>query len=123
MHEKRRHAVALCKTCKSGSCCKDGVEVDFKKAIELSLLDLNLKKPWFEGLCRDNDFPSGWRVATIVRDRRCVFQRKNKLCRIYPVRPLHCADFPIENGKIPSLYKYLCSESRKNKKCRSVKKR
>ncbi|MFC1708502.1 YkgJ family cysteine cluster protein [Candidatus Omnitrophota bacterium] len=100
----------ICTTCANGSCCQDGVEVDLEQAKTISKLNINLKKPWFEGLIEDNDVPSGWGISTVVRDGRCVFQRKNHLCMIYKHRPIFCRDFPMEKGQIAEFYSYLCEK-------------
>ena len=100
-----------CKVCRVGSCCQDGVEVDLKEAMKISGLKLPVKKPWFEGLQEDKDVPSGWTMSTVVRDNRCVFQMKNKRCRVYSVRPKYCKDFPFEQNTMAEFYNYLCKEA------------
>ena len=100
----------MCTTCVTGSCCQEGVEVDLEQAKEISQLKVNLKKPWFAGLAKDSDMPSGWSLSTVVRDGSCVFQRKNHLCMIYEHRPMFCREFPIEMGKIAEHYTYLCEK-------------
>lgn len=104
-------------------CCKEGVAVDIEHAKKISSLSLTLKKPWFQDLYQDNDFPSGWSVNTIVRDGSCVFQKKNKQCRIYKDRPSSCREFPYENGEIFKNLGYLCREARSFKKVESRYKR
>jgi Fe-S-cluster containining protein len=100
-----------CITCLTGSCCKDGVEVDLKEAQKISQLAIDLSKPWFEGLCEDRDMPSGWATSTVVREGRCVFQRSDYRCMIYEHRPMYCREFPLENGRVAELYDYLCEKS------------
>jgi len=106
----KKEIFRICKTCITGSCCQDGVDVDLREAKKISKLKLNLKKPWFEGLSQDRDMPSGWAVSTAVRNSRCVFQKNNYECLIYKDRPKHCRDFPLENGQIAELYHYLCEK-------------
>ncbi len=106
----KKRILSLCKSCRSGSCCCDGVSADLKKAMEISLVDLDIKKPWFENIHRDDDFSSGWAVATVVRNGRCVFQRKDNLCSIYPIRPRYCREFPYEDGELAQMYEDLCPE-------------
>jgi len=105
-----------CSVCRVGSCCQDGVEVDLKKAKKISKLKLPMQRPWFEGLCEDKNMPSGWMVSTMVKDGRCIFQMKNKKCRIYSVRPKHCKDFPFEQNSMAEFYNYLCKEANHFKK-------
>ncbi|MDD5356170.1 MAG: YkgJ family cysteine cluster protein [Candidatus Omnitrophica bacterium] len=100
----------LCNSCISGSCCQDGVEVDLEEAKKISRLKIKLRKPWFENLSKDKDMPSGWAVSTTVRNNRCVFQKGNYKCLIYPHRPTYCRDFPLEHGKIAQYYHYLCEK-------------
>ena len=104
----KRELLKSCKACKRGSCCQDGVELDLQEARRISKLKLRLKKPWFEDLLKDTNLPSGWKVSTVARDGRCVFQKKNFRCRIYRHRPNFCRDFPLENGGIAEFYDYLC---------------
>jgi len=111
----------ICTTCKTGSCCQDGVDVDLEEAKKISQLNnINLKKPWFENLFQDSDMPSGWAVSTIVRDGRCVFQKSNYKCMIYEHRPSFCREFPLEMGRVAEYYDYLCEKphhfKRKTKK-------
>ena len=105
----------VCKECKGGSCCSDGVDVGLMEASRISTLKLNIKKPWFRNLHKDKDFPSGWAVETIVRNGSCLFQKKDKKCTIYNDRPRYCAEFPFEDGKVSQAYKFLCCESEKIK--------
>lgn len=103
----------VCKACKTGACCRLGVEMDLKEAAKIADLDLNLKKPWFACLFKDESFSSGWGVDTVVRHGRCVFQQKDKKCLIYLYRPTACREFPLEDGKFARYYEHLCSEVRK----------
>ena len=86
------------------------MDVDLDHAKKISGLKLKLKKPWFYNLFKDKDMVTGWAVSTVVRDGRCVFQKKNYLCMIYKNRPIHCKDFPIEEGRIHRYYNYLCEK-------------
>jgi Fe-S-cluster containining protein len=110
----------ICKSCKIGSCCQEGVSVDLEEAMKISKLNLRLRKPWFRGLERDRDMPSGWAFSTVVSEGRCIFQKKDKRCRIYPYRPQYCREFPFENRAIAEFYGYLCKETTQFK--RKVKK-
>ena len=100
----------ICKTCITGSCCQDGVEVDLREAKRISRFNLKLKKPWFEDFFRDSDLPSGWGVSIIKRNGSCIFQKKDKRCSIYKYRPRYCRDFPLEYGQVAEHYHYLCEK-------------
>ena len=104
-----------CTNCITGSCCKDGVEVDLEEAKKISKLNIKLKKPWFVNLQEDADMPSGWSLSTTVRHGRCVFQRKDYKCMIYEFRPTFCRDFPLEKGRLAEFYNYLCEKPPKFK--------
>ncbi len=106
----KRRLTKVCKTCATGSCCKDGVDVDLEEAKKISQLDINLEKPWFDKPFEDSDMPSGWAVSTVTRDGRCVFQASDYRCRIYEHRPVFCRDFPLEMGQIAEHYDYLCEK-------------
>lgn len=107
---------SLCQRCIEGMCCKDGVAVDLEEAKRISAFNIPLKRPWFHDLREDADFPSGWALDTTVRDGRCVFQRKDKKCRIYKGRPSSCRDFPYENNRLFKYLGYLCKEARNFRK-------
>jgi len=97
-----------CKICKSGSCCQEGVEVTEEEMLRIEKLNPAVEKPWFK-LIDPNDAPDpGYNHETIVRNGRCVFQRDDKLCSVYSVRPQNCADFPLELGKPALYYERLC---------------
>ncbi|MFA5315518.1 MAG: YkgJ family cysteine cluster protein [Candidatus Omnitrophota bacterium] len=108
---KMRHQVA-CRACGLGRCCRDGVEVDLFEAARilkrLQRQPLGPVKPWFRYLRADKRFPSGFVFSTVVRDKRCVFQGKDMRCRIYPVRPRYCREFPLEDGRVAPYYHQLC---------------
>jgi Fe-S-cluster containining protein len=99
-----------CDTCASGSCCKEGVEVDLKEVKRISKLNIRLKKPWFDKLSKNSETPSGWSLSTILRNNTCIFQQKDYKCLIYKYRPAFCRDFPFENGRIAKYYHYLCEK-------------
>ncbi|QAT16502.1 hypothetical protein BU251_01545 [Candidatus Velamenicoccus archaeovorus] len=111
MKHKMRHGV-ICRACGFGRCCRDGVEVDLFEAArilkQLRNRPLGLAKPWFRYLRADKRSPSGFVFSTIVRDKRCVFQDKNMRCRIYPIRPRYCREFPLEDGRVAPYYHLLC---------------
>ncbi len=113
----RKELLEICKSCRKGSCCFGGVDVDLVKALKISMLDLDIEKPWFEYLHRDKNLPSGWAVETVVRDDACVFQRKDRRCVIYKIRPRYCVDYPFENGGLARNYKYFCCEADKIRRC------
>ena len=101
-----------CSDCKSGKCCRDGVDVDLEEAKRISRLRLKIRKPWFEDLFRDDNSPSGWVVGTAIRDNRCVFQDKNKRCLVYRLRPRYCREFPYEGGRPAPFYEELCNKGK-----------
>jgi len=113
----KKKLLKICKSCQKGSCCFGGVDVDLVEALSISLLDLDIKKPWFEYLHRDKDLPSGWAVETALRDDTCVFQRKDGRCVIYNIRPRYCSDYPFENGGLARNYEYFCCEAHRIKDC------
>jgi len=106
----KRELFRICETCLNGSCCRDGVDADLEEAKKISKLKLKLKRPWFQDLFRDKDMPSGWAVAIIIKNGRCIFQKKDKRCSIYKYRPWYCREFPLENGQIAGHYHYLCEK-------------
>ena len=116
----KKHIDAICKTCITGSCCRDGVEVDLEEAKKISKLKLRLKKPWFNLLQPDRDMPSGWSLSTVVRDGSCVFHKKDYKCRIYEMRPFYCRAFPVEEGEVSKFFHYLCEKPKSLK--RKIKK-
>ena len=111
----KKRLLEICKSCKDGLCCCDGVSLDFTEALKISLLNLDIKKPWFTRFHRDKDLPSGWAVETTTRDGRCVFQKKDRRCSVYKIRGIYCADFPFEHGKLAPTYEYLCSKAQEIK--------
>jgi len=104
----RKKIFDVCKACITGTCCREGVDVDIEEAKKISRLSVSVKKPWFGDFFYDKDLPSKWGVSTVVRDGRCVFQSQDKKCLIYKNRPRYCRDFPIELGGIAEWYDYLC---------------
>lgn len=107
-HITKKKTYELCKTCSTGSCCRDGVDVDLNEAKRITKLKVNIEKPWFKGFFHDPDLPSKWGVGMTIRDGRCVFQTKKYRCRIYKNRPKYCRDFPFEFGNIAEFFHYLC---------------
>lgn len=107
----------LCAKCSSGVCCSEGVEMDIEQAKTITAILLKSKfklaQPWFYHLSPDDDFPSGWSLATVVKGGRCVFQDENFRCLIYNIRPLHCRDFPYEGGRIFRRLKHVCPDAHK----------
>jgi len=110
--KSKERFLRICKSCEDGTCCFGGVDVDLAEAIRISLLDLDIKKPWFEYLHRDKDLPSGWAVETTVRNGSCVFQKEDRRCVIYKIRPRYCAEYPYENGSLAKNYRYFCHKGR-----------
>ena len=113
------HDPRLCKECTVGRCCKDGVELDLLEVARILRRDPDVPQPWFRYLSRSKEFPSGFRFTTVVRHRRCVFQREDRRCAVYDVRPRYCREFPIEDGGRAPLYHYLCQRGRKKRKKRA----
>lgn len=109
------HDLRLCEACDQGACCREGVDVDLLEVARILEMQLDIPKPWFEFLGRDKRFPSGYKFSTILRKRRCIFQDDNKRCRIYPLRPRFCAEFPLEDGKKAPYYHALCHRANKVK--------
>jgi Fe-S-cluster containining protein len=106
-----RHLLERCKTCTSGSCCREGVELSRQEIRRIVSLNPKVKKPWFRLVDEEDQPQPPYIYETIVRDNRCVFQDKHKRCLVYKVRPKACAEFPLDNGRIAQYYKRLCSRS------------
>ncbi len=109
-----------CLKCKEQrTCCETGAWVDLEEAKKIS--DLGLKGMFYH-LERDNSFPSGFRVGTSYEDNCCSFLTSDGLCSIhkvdYDLKPMHCKEFPYEDGKIAPFAKYLCPEFKSKKKNR-----
>jgi Fe-S-cluster containining protein len=103
---KRKHA-----------CCDFGVWVDLDEAKKI--LALGLKGDFYH-LEIDKDSPSGYRVGTSYEDNACSFLTPEGLCSIhsvdYDLKPLHCKDFPYEDGKLAPLADVLCPAIKSKKK-------
>jgi len=106
------HDLRLCRACRVGSCCSDGVELDLFEVARILKRDPDVPKPWFRYMSRDKRFPSGFRFTTTVRDRRCVFQNADRRCVIYDIRPRYCREFPMEGDRREPLYSYLCHQAK-----------
>lgn len=101
-----------CTKCKKGSaCCGFGVWVDLEDAKKI--VSLGLKGEFFH-LERDEAFPSGYKVGTSHEDDPCSFLTPDGLCSIhivdYNFKPIHCKEFPYENGKLADFADVLCVE-------------
>lgn len=112
---RKRKDLPKCMACAVGSCCSEGVELDLLEVAEILKRSPAIPKPWFEYLGRDKTFPSGFKFSTITRNRRCVFQDDSMRCRVYPVRPRFCAEFPLENGEKAPYYHHLCHHGKKKR--------
>lgn len=113
-----------CSICPQGdSCCESGTWVDLEEAKKI--LRLGLKGEFFH-LEKDKDFPSGYRIGTSIGYEKCSFLDPDGLCSIHKIdfnlKPLHCKEFPYENGKIAPYAKELCILFPEKKK-RAKKKR
>lgn len=108
MRKGIKELLERCKTCKSGLCCQEGVELNQEEMKRIAEFNPEVKRPWF-GLIDAEDEPDpGYTHETLVRDGRCIFQHKDKRCLVYEVRPAYCAEFPLEDGKLAKYYKRLC---------------
>lgn len=97
-----------CNSCKSGSCCQEGVEITEAEIKKIEELGSVVAKPWFKVMCPEDNPDPGYLYKTIVREGRCVFQGADKKCRVYAIRPKNCAEFPLEEGKLAQYYHDLC---------------
>jgi hypothetical protein len=109
--KKQKNTDVNCSHCKTQSaCCRLGVWVDLGEAKKI--LELGIKGGDFFHLEKNDNYPSGYRVGTSVEDEPCTFVTKSGLCSIhkidYSLKPLHCKEFPYENGKLSPIAKYLC---------------
>jgi len=99
---------AACKTCTAGSCCYEGAELSAKELRKIVKFNPNIPKPWFR-LVEKYEEPEGEdHFTTLIRNGSCVFHDKNNRCMVYKVRPKHCRDFPVQDGKAAPYYKRLC---------------
>lgn len=121
IHKKFKiHDLKLCKVCDQGSCCRHGVELDLQEVADILKRHLDIPKPWFAYLGRSKDFPSGFRFTTLLKNKKCIFQDDIKRCRIYPIRPRFCVEFPLEDGKRAPYYHALCHRAKKSRRQKSV---
>src|ERR1043166_10171007 len=96
-----------CKTCKVGSCCYEGTELNKKELKRILKLNPPVPKPWFR-LVEEEDHPDGeHHFATVIRNGTCVFQDQHNRCMVYKVRPHYCRDFPLEDNKTAAHYAHL----------------
>lgn len=104
----RRPDPGACRTCTSGSCCYEGVELSAAQMRRILKYGPAVPKPWFR-LVRPDEHPDkDYPFATVIRNGTCVFQDGLNRCRVYPVRPRFCREFPMENGRAAPFYKRLC---------------
>jgi len=99
-----------CAKCKKQDyCCNTGAWVDLEEAKKILSLGLGGN---FHHLEKDDDFPSGYKVGTSVGYEPCTFLTKDGLCAIhkvdYNLKPVHCREFPYEEGKLSPLVSELC---------------
>jgi hypothetical protein len=122
MPDMKRNKNVECRECDSqAKCCRLGVWVDLEEAKKI--LALRIKGGDFFHLEKDNSFPSGYKVGTSIEDEPCTFITSDSLCAIhkinYSLKPIHCKQFPYENGKLSYIAKHLCvlvkSRSKKKK--------
>ena len=108
MQKKITADLEACKTCKVGSCCYEGTELNKKELKRIIKFNPDVPKPWFR-LIEDQENPDGEHdFSTVVRNGTCVFQDKNNRCMVYKVRPHYCRDFPLEYNRDAPHYKRLC---------------
>lgn len=109
-----------CMKCKQKhTCCDFGAWVDLEEAKKI--LSLGIKGDFFH-LEQDKSFPSGYKVGTSYEDNRCSFLTPKGLCVIhkadYNLKPLHCREFPYENGKLSPFASVLCPLAKPKNKSR-----
>jgi Fe-S-cluster containining protein len=95
-----------------GSCCRNGVWVDVEQARRIqeyvlsqeSLKDLHDKTLFVEEDIDPDYFPSGKGVGTNLQSENgpCIFLDAEYKCRIYPVRPHFCSDYPFMSPVLSS---------------------
>ena len=112
-----------CLKCRQkNSCCDFGVWVDLEEAKKI--LSLGLEGDFYH-LEEDRGFPSGYKVGTSYEDERCSFLTTEGLCAIhkadYNLKPVHCKEFPYENGKLALNVGLLCSVVKSKRKKKSVR--
>lgn len=99
-----------CLNCKQQhACCDCGVWVDLETAKKI--LNLGLKGNFYH-LKKDKGFPSGYKAGTSDGDKPCSFLTGKGLCSIHKVdfglKPVHCKEFPYDNGRLSAAAKRLC---------------
>lgn len=99
------------------ACCGFGVWVDLEEAKKI--LALGLHGDFFH-LEKDEDSPSCYRVGTSYEDNPCSFLSPEGLCAIhradYKLKPIHCKEFPYEEGKLSPFADVLCEAVKSKKK-------
>ena len=110
-----------CLKCKQQySCCDFGAWVDLEEAKKI--LSLGLKGDFYH-LEADEHFPSGYKVGTSYEDEPCSFLTPEGLCAIhkvdYSLKPIHCKEFPYENGELSSQADFLCAMVKSKKKSKN----
>ena len=108
-----------CRQCKNQqACCRIGTWVDLGRAKKI--LALRIKGGDFFHLEKDDQYPSGYKTCTSPDDDPCTFLRRDGLCAIhkidYNLKPLHCKEFPYENGRLSPFAKYLCKSAKSKQK-------
>ncbi len=88
---------SMCKKCRIGSCCYEGVELSAQELKTIVKFQPRVPKPWFRKLSPSEITDERHTFTTLVRHGTCVFQDKHNRCLIYPVRPDLCRQFPMEN--------------------------
>ena len=112
----KKRLLKICTACKTGSCCREGVELNKNEIERIEKFDPPIKKPWFKLVdLEEYDVDPDHPYEMVLRNKRCVFQGDNKRCLIYSVRPRHCAEFPLESGKIAEYYEELCDNKQPKK--------
>jgi hypothetical protein len=116
----------VCDDCKVQSkCCRLGTWVDLDEAKKI--LELGIKKGDFFHLAKDENSPSGYMLGTSINDEPCSFLSRDGLCSIhkinYDLKPVHCKEFPYENGVLAPIAQYLCEEVKSKRKVRKKRKK
>jgi len=115
---KKKPIIKCHKCITQHECCLTGAWVDLEEAKKI--LKLGIKGGEFFQLEEDKSYPSGYRIGTSVNDNPCTFLTPDGLCIIhkidYALKPVHCIEFPYENGKLAPFAKYLCVAIKKKRK-------
>ncbi len=105
------------------SCCDFGAWVDLEEAKKI--LSLGLKGDFYH-LAKDSSFPSGYKVGTSYEINNCSFLTPKGLCAIhkvdYNLKPVHCREFPYEDGKLSPFAGALCAVVKAQKKSKKKSK-